>query len=426
MLSRLTVKALTVLVLAMGAAAFFGVGSAQASTPAEDGESIVGTLLTNLRAPVPGVTISVTDNKAFTLTTVTQTDGKWAIAVPGTGSYTVTLDEATLPDGIAAPIKNPIETTVRKGTDRPVLFVLGERERNVQSIWDRAAQLTVEGLRFGLLLALAAVGLSLIYGTTGLTNFAHGELVTFGALIIWWLNVSVGLGLILAAIVGVILSGGFGAVMDAGLWKPLRKRGTGLIAMMIVSIGLALALRSVFQIFFGATSRAYTEYQGQAGIDFGPVSITPTNLVSMAVAAIVLTLAGLALLKTRVGKATRAVSDNPSLAATTGIDVERVIRVVWVAGAALAGLGGFLIALSQQASFLIGQQTLLLVFAAVTLGGLGTAFGAVVGSLVVGLFISLSTLIIPTELQNVGALGILIIILLIRPVGLLGRQGRVG
>ncbi len=421
MLTRVTLRIVGVLVASLSFLILFGAGAAHA-----DGESIVGTLLTNSRAPVAGVTITVTNDSGFSESAVTETDGKFAIPVPKTGAYTVTLEESTLPEGIATPVLNPINTTVRPGTDRPVLFVLGERERNTQSTWDRAAQLFVEGLRFGLIIALAAVGLSLIYGTTGLTNFAHGEIVTFGAIIVWYFNVSLGIPLLIAAVLGVAASALFGGVMDRGLWKPLRGRGTGLIAMMIVSIGLALALRSIYQIFFGATSRAYSEYQGQAGLSFGPVDITPANLISMIIAAVILALAGLALLKTRTGKATRAVADNPALAATTGIDVERVILIVWVVGAALAGLGGFLLALNQQVSFIIGQQVLLLVFAAVTLGGLGTAFGALVGSIVVGLFITMSTLVIPTELQTVGALGILILVLLVKPAGILGRQGRVG
>jgi len=141
---------------------------------------------------------------------------------------------------------------------------------------------------------------------------------------------------------------------------------------------------------------------------------------------VALTITVLVLSKTRLGKATRAVSDNPSLAAGAGINVERVITFVWVIGAALAGLGGTLLGFTQQVSFQMGFQILLLVFAAVTLGGLGTISGAIFGSLVVGLFIQLTTLIIPTELKNVGALLVLIVILLVRPYGLLGRRERVG
>ena len=127
-----------------------------------------------------------------------------------------------------------------------------------------------------------------------------------------------------------------------------------------------------------------------------------------------------------MGKATRAVADNPALSASTGINVDRVIALVWTGGAALAGLSGFLLGMTQGFDYQLGFKILLLVFAAVTLGGLGTIWGALLGSLVVGLFIELSTLIIPSELNFAGALAVLIVVLLFRPQGLLGRAERVG
>jgi neutral amino acid transport system permease protein len=411
------------LVVLIGMIAAVGLGGI---AHAADSQQILGTLRDNARQPVAGVTITVTGADSFSGEATTAEDGTWAVDVPSEGPYTVELDVATLPEGIPEPVRNPIDTTVASGADRPVQFVLGERARDVQTFWDKAAQLTVEGLRFGLIIAMGAVGLSLIYGTTGLTNFAHGELITFGAITAWYLNVSVGMPLIVAGLLAFLLCGVFGWLNDFTLWKPLRKRGTGLIAMMIVSIGLSLALRTFFLMVFGGTSRPYDDYNAQAGWEIGSVSLTPADAVTSVLAIIVLTLAGLALLKTRMGKATRAVSDNPALASASGIDVERVIVIVWIVGAALAGLGGIFLAISQQVSVTLGQQLLLLIFAAVTLGGLGTAFGALVGSIVVGLFISLSTLFIPSELKNVGALLVLIIILLVRPVGLLGRRSRIG
>jgi neutral amino acid transport system permease protein len=127
----------------------------------------------------------------------------------------------------------------------------------------------------------------------------------------------------------------------------------------------------------------------------------------MVVAVVVLAAVVWALSSTRVGKATRAVSDNPALASASGIDVNQVIRVVWIGGAALAALAGVLIGLSQTVDYQMGFKTLLLVFAAVILGGLGTISGAIVGAVLVGLFIQLSTLVIPIELQAAGVLGIL-------------------
>ena len=421
--SRMMTRVVALLLGLIGMLALAGITAGAAHA---EGEALQGTLLDLAGAPVAGVTITVSNENGFSASTETGDDGKWVVELPGTGPYTVLLDEETLPDGVATPTTNPVLTTVDAGTAKFLNFRLGEKERNIQSRLDRAPQLFVEGIRYGLVIALAAVGLSLIYGTTGLTNFAHGEILTFGAITTWFINVNLGVNLIFAAILGTVLTGFFGFVQDRVLWRPLRKRGTGLIAMMIVSIGFALALNNTYLIFFGGASRPYGDYDSQAGIEFGSVSLTPKDLVSMVLASVVLALAGLALLKTRTGKATRAVADNPALAASSGIDVERVIMIVWVSGAALAGLGGIMLGMTQQVSFSMGTQTLLLIFAAVTLGGLGTAFGALVGSLVVGLFVQLSTLWINPELKNVGALLVMILVLLVRPQGILGRRSRVG
>ena len=412
--------------LLLGLIGLLGVSAIAAGAAHADGEAIQGTMRDLAGAPVVGVTVTVSNENGFSKSTDTAEDGTWIIEVPGPGPYSVALDEATLPDGSPTPTVNPVPTTVDAGSAKFVNFRLGEKVRNIQTRWDRAPQLFVEGLRYGLVIALAAVGLSLIYGTTGLTNFAHGEILTFGAIATWFINVDMGVNLIFAAVLGTLLTGVFGLVQDRLLWRPLRKRGTGLIAMMIVSIGFALALNNLYLIVFGGSSRPYGDYDSQAGIEIGSVSLTPKDMISMVVAAIVLALAGLALLKTRTGKATRAVADNPALAASSGIDVERVIMIVWIFGAALAGLGGIMLGMTQQVSFSMGTQTLLLIFAAVTLGGLGTAFGALVGSLIVGLFVQMSTLWVNPELKNVGALLVMIVVLMVRPQGILGRRSRVG
>ncbi len=404
-----------------------------AQPAAAEGEQISGRIENRIeggRVPIAGVTITVTSPEGFTESVTTGADGKWVIPVPGQGTYTVTIDTETLPDGVGLTEADKVTITtnvVPPNVRRVVIFPLGESTSSGgTSTWEQAAQLTVEGFRFGLLIALGALGLSLIYGTTGLTNFAHGEIITFGALATYTLNVGFNMPLLLAAIIGVILTAIFGGFQNRLLWKPLRKRGTGLIAMMIVSIGLAILLRNLFLFFYGGEKKAYSEFVGLAGINFGPVALTPSDLVAVAIAIIALAVVVIGVQRTRLGKATRAVSDNPALASSAGIDVERVIEVVWVVGAALAGLAGILLAFTQQVSFQMGFQVLLLIFAAVTLGGLGTIWGAIIGSIVVGLFLQLSTLIIPPELKNVGALGVLIVILLVRPYGLLGRKERVG
>ncbi|HWG94715.1 MAG TPA: branched-chain amino acid ABC transporter permease, partial [Mycobacteriales bacterium] len=379
--------------------------------------------------PLEGVSITVSTPDGDEVETVeTDDEGSWSVDVPGPGEYVVSLDEDSLPEGasLREGSRSEVTATVNPGQVRSILFPLGEGTRNVQSTLDRFWQLSVEGLQFGLIIALAAVGLSLIFGTTGLVNFSHGELVTLGAIAAYYLSASAGLNFIVAAVLAIVIAGALGGVQDKLLWRPLRRRGTGLIAMMIVTIGLALFLRSLFQYQFGAGSRSFPAYTTQQGIDLGPVLLTPRGLFSIGISIVVLLLVAFALLRTRIGKATRAVADNPALAASSGIDVERVISTVWIGGAALAGLAGILLGLAQQVNFQLGFQVLLLTFAAVTLGGLGTAFGALIGSLVVGIFLQVSTLVIPSELKNAGALAILIVILLVRPQGILGRAERVG
>jgi len=406
---------------------------------AAEGESVFG-FLKNPKGkelvPVPGVEVTVKGPGGVNETATSDEQGRWTVEVNRAGTFTVTLDQDTLPKGVT--LRNPdadsLKVPVAEGQDKPVLFSLGKSTRQVQSKWEQAAQLTAEGLRFGLIIALAAVGLSLIFGTTGLTNFAHGELVTIGALFTWWLSTGNlpflpdfgGLQFFPAAAIALLLCAGVGWANDAWLWRPLRRRGTGLIAAMIVSIGLGIFLRYFYLYVFTGNTRQYPDYQGQKGLSFGPIQLALPDYLSMAVAVVVLMATILALQRTRVGKATRAVADNPALASASGIDVDRVIRVVWVGGAMLAGLAGILLGLAQGVNFQMGFQILLLIFAAVTLGGLGTAYGALVGSIVVGLFITVSTLWIPVELKNVGALGILIVILLVRPQGILGRAQRVG
>ncbi|MFG2072810.1 branched-chain amino acid ABC transporter permease [Nonomuraea maritima] len=385
-----------------------------------------------------GAKIAVTTESGQPVEEVTtNAQGAWDVQVEQPGRFKVTLDTATLPQNVEIRGGNNVRTpTVYEGNCSSVLYALqakgaagqqqGDSGAGQSTFWAQAAQLTFEGLNLGLIIALAALGLSLIYGTTGLTNFAHGELVTLGAILTYMFNVGFGLHLIPAAVAGVILAGALGYGQDRFFWGQLRKRGTGTIAMMIISIGVAIFLRYIFLIFFSAQTESFAQYTAQPGIEIGPISAAPKNLVAMGIELAVLIVVGIALTRTRTGKAARAVADNPALAASSGINVDGVIRIVWTAGAAIAALAGVMLGLSQNLKYTMGQDVLLLIFAGVTLGGLGTAFGALVGSLVVGLFIQVSTLWVPPELKSVGALAVLIIVLLVRPQGILGRRERIG
>ncbi len=399
-----------------------GIGAtpASAATP-----QIYGTVVDLGGKGIPNVEIKAANDSGFSGGTKTDATGSWLIDLPSSGTFKVELVESTLPSGVALSGTNVRTVNVFGGKVR-VLFPTGTSTVQTTSKWEQAIQLTVDGLLLGLILALSAVGLSLIYGTTGLTNFAHGELLTLGALTTYFFNDVLHIQFILAAVLGLLTCAVLGAVQDRLLWRQLRRRGTGLIAMLVVSIGLGIFLRYLFLFFFGGNTEQFADYSGQAGIQIGAVSITPKAMIGTTVAIIAILLTAFWLLRTRMGKASRAVADNPALASASGIDVERVINVVWILGATLAALAGVLLGMTQGVSWIMGFQILLLVFAGVTVGGLGTAFGALLGSLLVGLLLQLSTLFVPPELKNVGALVILIVILIVRPQGLLGRRERIG
>ncbi len=433
-----------VAVLALaGALALLG-GTAEVANAAaapcvadETNACIQGTVKMSTGDPAVGVDL-VVETTDFSEVLTTDEAGKWVISVTVAGEYTVTLDTATLPDGerLASSSANPATITVALHNNGGAVFKLeststavGSNEAAVAAnnvTWDRFLQQAASGLRLGLLLALAAIGLSLIYGTTGLSNFAHAEQVTMGGLIAYGLANVLGWNLILATIATVAITAATGWTQDAFIWKPLRKRGIGVNQLMIVTIGLSIALQYTFQYFVGAGTVRIQQDNPEV-ITIGAVTFTVQSYVAMGLAVVVIILAGLFLLKTRVGRATRAVSDNPALASASGIDVDGIIRLVWTVSAGLAGLSGVMLGLVLNGiNWQTGLQLLLLMFAAVTLGGLGTAFGALVGSLIIGMVVELTNLVLPGDFKYATALVILILLLVIRPQGIFGRKERIG
>jgi neutral amino acid transport system permease protein len=400
----------------------------EGAAPVEGTEAVQGNL-SNEDGPVAGVEINVTDVDGQEVGQgVTDQEGDWRVPLPGPGDYVIEVDVDTLGGAeLRNPDRNPLEASVRPEQSRTVLFPLGESTRETTGRWGRVIGLTVDGIKFGLIIGMTAIGLSLIFGTTGLVNFAHGEAVAFGAIVAWFLNstgprIPLIFAALLAVVAGALLSGG----MERALWRPLRKRGTGLISMLVVSIGLSLFLRHILLYVFGERSLPYREYTVQRALNIGPVSITPRDLTIIILSIIVLGGVGLLLNRTKIGKAMRAVADNKDLAESSGIDVQRVILYVWMLGGGLAALGGVFQGASEAVNWNMGFLLLLLMFAGVILGGIGTAYGALVGSLFVGLITQLSTLFFPSELKTVFALLALAIVLLFRPQGILGRAERFG
>lgn len=401
--------------------------------PPEDGPYITVRLIdaSNDDAPVAGVTLTVLaeDGTEVGAGETDEAEGRVFVAIPELGTYTVALDEDTLPDGIELSDDTDSEITIvaRISGANGGLFPIGVQDVVTVPFSERLVTALVSGVKFGLIVALAALGLSLIFGTTGLTNFAHGDLITLGAMITYVFNRNLGLPVVAAGAAAVLMSAGFGWAQDRGLWRPLRRRGTGLIAMMIVSIGLGLLLRNLFQYIFGSSRLSLSQYVSQGRKDYGPISLADKELAIILIALVTIVISCVVLLRTRLGKSMRAVSDNPALSASSGMRVDGVISQVWILGAGLTGLSGVLLAVNSQINFLMGFKLLLLVFAAVTLGGLGTIWGALFGSMVIGIMVEVGPLFgVPSSIKEVGALVVLILVLLIRPQGILGRRERVG
>jgi branched-chain amino acid transport system permease protein len=438
-LSKRLVGTLVIQPLALAVALLALVSLAPGRAAAQAAETIRGRVFNEreengkrVRDPVPGVKISVADTTGQAIGDATTDDqGAYEIPLPSPGDYTVTLDESTLPEGVTPRSDSPSERTVnvRPGEAQTANYFLGKDLRKQESRLSILPQTIANGVKFGLIIAICAVGLSLIYGTTGLANFAHGELVALGAIVAWYFNqYGPRFQVLLAAVLGILAAMIAGGLSEGLIFRPLRRRGVGLTSLMIVTIGIGISARYLFQFVFGGRSRAYRQYAVQTAEKIGPVELTPRSMISMTICVVAMIGVALWLLRTRTGKAIRAVSDNPDLASTTGINTDRIILIVWVVGAGLAGLGGILLGLDQQVRWDMGFSLLLLMFAAITLGGLGNPFGALVGGVLIGLFVELWTWILPSviEFKNLGALLALILILLIRPQGILGRKERVG
>lgn len=347
-------------------------------------------------------------------------------------------------------------------------------------------ELVFNGLLVGSVFALGGVGLTLVYGILRLANFAHGDLLTTGAFIGWvvvagtfsiapWIvptglavaivgallfdlghrrrlqradqgvlivtlvvlagitflvrrgtseALLIGSGLVIAAAGTALLAVG----LDRTLWRKLRRERANILTLMIVSIGVAFALRSLVQIIFGGRLRVFfpraqgpnpavNDALGRLGID---LRITNIDLWVFGTAALAVLVTHFVLAHTRTGKAMRALSDNRDLALVSGIDTERVVGHVWVLGGALAGIAGALLAMLTSLHVNLGWDQLLSIFAAVILGGIGSATGALLGGLSIGVAQELSTLVIPAEYKLAVGFAILIVTLLVRPQGILG------
>lgn len=297
-------------------------------------------------------------------------------------------------------------------------------------------ELVVYGIILGSIIALGAVGLTLVYGILRFANFAHGDLMAIGAylvlFVISWLFPALGLSgpplsplsfgwpMLVGLVVAMPLTGVVALAIDRVLYRPMRLRRVSPVILAMASLAMALILRSLIYIVWGPDFLFYTSALRPAWrLPLG-VRLKPDQVFILAVAAALVALLYLFLQKTRMGKAMRATADNPQLALITGIDTDRVITWTWLLGAALAAAAGVLYGIDAQLRPDMGWNFLLPLFAAVILGGIGNPFGALVGGLILGITQQVSTAyLLPTYKPAVAFL-LMIVILLIRPRGIFG------
>jgi len=290
------------------------------------------------------------------------------------------------------------------------------------------AQLVLNGISLGSIIALGSVGLTLTYGILRLSNFAHGDFMTLGAYATFLAN-SQGINIWLSMMVGAVVTIAAFLLTEKLIWAPMRVRRAAPATLIIISIGLALFLRNGIILIWGGSNQRYNLPVAEA-LEFGSLRIPLYDLVviGMAIAAIL----GLHYLlqNTKIGKAMRAVADDLDLARVAGIKVDRVIFWTWIIAGGLTALGGSMLGLVEAVRPNMGWFLILPMFAAVILGGIGNAYGAIVGAFIIGIAQEASTycpawlptwlsqLCIRNEYKLAVALFIMMLVLLVRPQGL--------
>jgi neutral amino acid transport system permease protein len=280
-------------------------------------------------------------------------------------------------------------------------------------------QLVANGIILGCIIALAAIGLSLAYRILNFANFAHGDFLTLGAYFALFGSASLNIGFIGACALALAATAAFGIALDYAAWRPMRSKGASRTAIMILSIGVSLALRNGLIIFFGPDVKRYS-LPVREGMNIGPVVFTDLQVAVALIALMVMLLIHALLSRTSVGRSMRALSDNPDLARISGIDVDKVIRYTWSVSMGLAAMAGIMYGLITHVNPNMGWSLILPMFAAAILGGIGNAYGAMAGGMIIGLSQEISTAFLPAEYKIAVSFAIMIAVLFFRPKGILG------
>jgi branched-subunit amino acid ABC-type transport system permease component len=280
------------------------------------------------------------------------------------------------------------------------------------------------GLVVASVLALSAVGLSLQFGITNYINFAYGDFMAVGAYIAWTLNTGLHWNIWAAMIAGGVAVGLLAVLLNRFLLAPFARRFQKLFYILIVTFGLSLVLLNLVSSVWGTEVQRYS-ISNQAPFHIGPFLFTGDELVVIGIAIVAMLILHFMLTRTRLGKSMRAMSDNSTLAMTSGIDTRRITTLTWFLSGLLAGIGGTVLGITQASITPgSGETFLFVIFAAVIVGGVGSIYGAMVGAVIVGLATELAALFIDPSYKLDVAFAILILALLFRPNGLFARPGK--
>lgn len=280
-------------------------------------------------------------------------------------------------------------------------------------------QLIVNGIGTGLIVALPALALTLTFGILRFPNFAIGAMLTFAAYMAWTFNVLAGIPLIVSVLLTILLFPLVAILCDAAVFRPLRDRGS--ITLLVASMGLSFVLENICRLFFGNAARSFDVPLARPHRLFD-LRFTNEFMIAAAVSLSAMLIVYLILRWSALGRAMRAVADNPTLAAARGIDSGRVIKATWALSGALIAASGALIGMDRAIDPQLGWNYIITCFAAAILGGLGSPVGAVVGALMLGLIGELSTLVVPTNYRVGVAFAMIGVVLLLKPNGLFGAR----
>jgi len=276
-------------------------------------------------------------------------------------------------------------------------------------------QLLVYGIVTGSILALGAIGVSLVFSILRFAHFAHGDLMTIGAYAALVIVAGFGMPIIVAAPVAIVVTALVAIAIELTLYKPLRQSSP--IVLLISSFGMALILRSLVQLIWGSGNEVYSPGI-QLPIRVADIAIKPDHLWIIAGTAALIALLHLFLQYTRFGKAMRAMADNADLARITGIPTNRVILIAWVIAGGLAAMAGIFLAMDTRLHPVMGWRLLLPVFAAAIVGGIGRPYGAMAGGLLIGVAMEVSTIVINPAYKQAVAFALMVLTLIIRPTGI--------